>query len=53
MEKQLKLKAKTSEKVNVHSYLLEHFDKELAALQEGKLGVMIFPLSLSFPLQAQ
>jgi hypothetical protein len=36
--KQLKLKEKALEKVNLHLYLLKHFDKELAILQEGKPG---------------
>ena len=38
--KQYKLEAKASERADVHSFLLEHFDQELSALQEGKLGFL-------------
>ena len=36
--KQYELEAKALERVDVRSFLLEHFDQELSALQEGKLG---------------
>ena len=36
--KQYKLEAKASERADVYSFLLEHFDQELSALQEGKPG---------------
>ena len=38
--KQYKLEAKASERADVHSFLLEHFDQELSALQEGKPGFL-------------
>ena len=38
--KQYKLKAKASERTDVYSFLLEHFDQELSALQEGKPGFL-------------
>ena len=39
-EKQYKLEAKALERADVRSFLLEHFDQELSALQEGKLGFL-------------
>jgi hypothetical protein len=36
--KQLKLEAKGSEKADMRSFLLEHFDEELAALQSSEKG---------------
>ena len=36
--KQYKFKAKATERADVCSFLLEHFDQELSALQEGKPG---------------
>ena len=38
--KQYKLEAKALERADVCSFLLEHFDQELSALQEGKLGFL-------------
>ena len=38
--KQYKLKAKALERADVCSFLLEHFDQELSASQEGKLGFL-------------
>ena len=38
--KQYKLEAKASERGDVHLFSLEHFNQELSALQEGKLGFL-------------
>ena len=38
--KQYKLEAKALGRADVHSFLLEHFDQELSALQEGKPGFL-------------
>ena len=38
--KQYKLEAKALERADVCSFLLEHFDQELSAFQEGKLGFL-------------
>ena len=38
--KQYELEAKALERADVHSFLLEHFDQELSALQEGKPGFL-------------
>ena len=38
--KQYKLEAKASERADAHLFLLEHFDQELSALQEGKLDFL-------------
>ena len=38
--KQYKLEAKALERADVHPFLLEHFDQELSALQEGKPGFL-------------
>ena len=38
--KQYKLEAKALERADICSFLLEHFDQELSALQEGKPGFL-------------